>query len=315
MNGDKIMPLTDDIGEFSRNITRAVDKLEEARGISSKLNECTVEGMYEQLTQLQDLCEQASVEIKRAGKQLIEVNTRWGSEPLQSYSRQLSQKSSSNITPSSLNLSALDTLEINLKSVEDGNFFKLIQSVLESKNSSLAFPNMNQAKGALGESLCHIVQDKLFSDIYFLEGKVGLSIETSTEQLAYKAAKEFLDRHPQYKTVVASRPFEGGQPYSLDAVNMLISRNDVENWLYNNKSTAIYFVFESKTDTARLSKSQKQFDYVKRQAMYMFKNRNKIEDRSQLGKDILTALEKNRVFYVTSHVDLKSGKLKAKFIR
>ncbi len=308
------MPLADDIEEFRRNITRAVEELEEVRGISDRLLECTVDEIYRYLAQLQDLCGQVTIEIKRSSDQLIEINAKWGSQPLNSYLRQQPQQSSSSTVPGEEGL-ALDILGINLKNFEDGIFFKFIQSVLQVQNSFSAFPNLNQAKGALGESLCHIVLNELFQNIYFLDGQVGVSMDTSSEELAYQAAHKFFTYHPKYEFAVASRPFGGGQPYSLDIVTMLINKSDVENWLRAKRSTATYFVFESKTDSARLSEKQRHFSYVKHQALYMFRNRNKIEDRSQLGKDLLKALDENRVLYVTSLIDLQTGNLTAKFIQ
>lgn len=92
------MPLSDDIEEFRRNVAKAIEELEEVRGVSDKLTECEVDEMHRHFTQLQDLCEQVSIEIKRATDQLIEINTKWGSEPLKSYSRHsLEQFSSVNI--------------------------------------------------------------------------------------------------------------------------------------------------------------------------------------------------------------------------
>lgn len=79
------MPLADDIEEFRRNVAKAIEELEEVRDVSDKLTECAVDEMHRHLTQLQDLCEQVSIEIKRATDQLIEINTKWGSEPLKSY--------------------------------------------------------------------------------------------------------------------------------------------------------------------------------------------------------------------------------------
>lgn len=79
------MPLADDIEEFRRNVAKAIEELEEVRGVSDKLTECTVDEIHRHLTQLQDLCEQVSIEIKRATEQLIEINTKWGSESLKSY--------------------------------------------------------------------------------------------------------------------------------------------------------------------------------------------------------------------------------------
>jgi hypothetical protein len=79
------MPLADDIEEFRRNVAKAIEELEEVRGVSDKLTECTVDEIHRHLTQLQDLCEQVSIEIKRATEQLIEINTKWGSQSLKSY--------------------------------------------------------------------------------------------------------------------------------------------------------------------------------------------------------------------------------------
>lgn len=79
------MPLADDIEEFRRNVAKAIEELEEVRGVSDKLTECTVDQIHRHLTQLKDLCEQVSIEIKRATEQLIEINTKWGSESLKSY--------------------------------------------------------------------------------------------------------------------------------------------------------------------------------------------------------------------------------------
>jgi hypothetical protein len=79
------MPLSDDIEEFRRNVAKAIEELEEVRGVSDKLTECAVDEIHHHLTQLQALCEQVSIEIKRATEQLIEINTKWGSEPLKSY--------------------------------------------------------------------------------------------------------------------------------------------------------------------------------------------------------------------------------------
>lgn len=79
------MPLADDIEDFRRNVAKAIEELEEVRGVSDKLTECTVDEIHRHLTQLQDLCEQVSIEIKRATEQLIEINTKWGSQSLESY--------------------------------------------------------------------------------------------------------------------------------------------------------------------------------------------------------------------------------------
>jgi hypothetical protein len=89
------MPLADDIEGFRRNVAKAIEELEEVRAASDKLTECGVDEMHRHLIQLKDLCEQVSTEIKQSSDRLIEINARWGSEPLKSYSRQKSQQSSS----------------------------------------------------------------------------------------------------------------------------------------------------------------------------------------------------------------------------
>jgi hypothetical protein len=90
------MPLADDIDEFRRNVAKAIEELEEVRSVSDKLTECTVDEIHCHLTQLQDLCEQVSIEIKRAAGQLIEINVRWGSGPLKIYSRHIDKFASVN---------------------------------------------------------------------------------------------------------------------------------------------------------------------------------------------------------------------------
>jgi hypothetical protein len=308
------MPLAEDIEDFRRDITKAVEALEEIRWLTDKLTECTVDELYSKIAQLQDLCEQVVAEIKLAGEHLIEINTKWGSE---SFKKDLKHKIRQNFYQGQLqqrNISLKDQ-EIDLNSYEDGSFIKLIQSIIKAQDDLHPFQNSKQAKGIIGESLCHILLGELFPSSYFLEGQLGEYIDTVSEELAYKSAQEFLSQHPEYEYAVTERPFGGGQPYSLDVVCMIINRKDVENWVKKRQSTATYFVFESKTDSARLSTAQSQFSYVQRQALYMFKNRNNIEDRSQLGQDLLQAVSKNKVVYVTSHVDTESGKMKIQFIQ
>ncbi len=96
---------------------------------------------------------------------------------------------------------------------------------------------------------------------------------------------------------------------------MLISKKDVENWYKQIQSTAVYFVFEAKTDKSKLSEAQGRFSYVAKQASYMAKNKKKIEDRSQVGKDLIEALERNKVIYITYHLDTNSGKVTAQLIQ
>jgi hypothetical protein len=90
------MPLVYDIEEFRRNVAKAIEELEEVRSVSDKLTECTVDEIHCHLTQLQDLCEQVSIEIKRAAGQLMEINVKWGSGPLKIYSRHIDKFASVN---------------------------------------------------------------------------------------------------------------------------------------------------------------------------------------------------------------------------
>jgi hypothetical protein len=84
------MSLEDEIEEFRKTLTQVVEGLEEVRWLSNKLTESPVEDLYRHLTQLQDLCDQISIDIKRTGNRLAEINDRWGSEPLKSISPHLS---------------------------------------------------------------------------------------------------------------------------------------------------------------------------------------------------------------------------------
>jgi hypothetical protein len=76
------MSIAEDIEDFRRNVTKAVEDLEEIRWLTDKLTEFTVDEVCSQITQLQDLCKQVAAEIKRTGDCLIQINTKWGSEPL-----------------------------------------------------------------------------------------------------------------------------------------------------------------------------------------------------------------------------------------
>jgi hypothetical protein len=213
-----------------------------------------------------------------------------------------------------------ENFSFNVSEFEEGRFLTLIQSVLQAQHEFQTFTKvsetrgLSEAKGVLGETLCHLVLAKFLPIAYFLDSQVGTSQETTTEDEAYQSAHRFLSQNPDYEFVIASRPFGGGQPYSLDVVNMIIHRRDVGNWLTQKHSTATYIAFECKTDSSRLSEDQKQFSYVKKQALRMFRNRSNIQDRSELGQDLLKALDENRVLYLASHIELESGKMTTKLI-
>jgi hypothetical protein len=95
---------------------------------------------------------------------------------------------------------------------------------------------------------------------------------------------------------------------------MLINRKDVENWERSDHSTANYLVFEAKTNKSELSKHQSLSSYVEKQAKYMENNTLGLEDRHQLGKDLLLANSEGRVIYTAWHLDIPSGKIKARRI-
>lgn len=205
----------------------------------------------------------------------------------------------------------------------DKDFTTLVASLLEIQTHIQLFPslkqnpkhNLNQTKGLLGEAVCSVLFEKIVPNFYFLDGQKGEDLNTSSEKITYKAAQDFFAQYQEYEYVVASRAFGGGQRCALDVVEMLISRKDVENWNKEKLSTAIYFVFEAKTDTSKLSKAQGQFSYVTKQASHMSRNTKKIEDRSQLGKDLIKAVANNRVIYIAYHLDTKSGKITARQIQ
>lgn len=215
--------------------------------------------------------------------------------------------------PHFFNISQIGTA-LNQEIYLDREKASFIEAVLKSQNDLQAFPNISQAKGAIGESLCHTLLEKIVPKFYFVSGQVGEHIGISTEGLSYKVAEKFFSQNPEYEYAIADRPFGGGQPYSLDVVEMLISRKDVANWNKNQQSTAIYFVFESKTDSSKLSEAQGQFSYVVNKASYMSRNQ-KHEDRSQLGNDLIKAANSNRVIYLTYHLDTKTGKVTARQIK
>jgi hypothetical protein len=73
-------------------------------------------------------------------------------------------------------------------------------------------------------------------------------------------------------------------------------------------------VFECKTDSSGLSDAQSLSSYVERQAKYMENNTLGLEDRHQLGEDLLQANSEGRVVYTAWHLDTPSGKIKARRI-
>lgn len=200
-------------------------------------------------------------------------------------------------------------LELNL----DSPFIQLVEAVLKAQEEHHAFSNLRQAKGAIGESLSHTFFNAILPNFYFLNGQAQ-DVDTSSEKLAYKAAREFFSNNQECNYVIADRPFGGGAPYSVDLVQMLITRQDVENWEAKNQRTANYFVFEAKTDTSTLSKKQRKFSYVIEKASQMSNNRP-YRDRRQVGNELLNAVQDNRVIYIMFHLDTQSGRAIAKSIQ
>lgn len=296
------------------DINEILDILDTVKALSNRLLDTDFEDLNDieesEVTQCKilDLCEEADRFLQSSQAHSEAIRNILGLQML--------------LTKNQQNRSSSEKFSFNLSEFEEGRFLTFIKTVLQIQHDFQPFTKtseargLNETKGVLGESLCHLVLEKLlpFPGAYFLDGQLGETSDTTTEDLAYQFAHKFLSQHPEYEFVVAGRPFGGGQAYSLDVVNMLIHRKDVENWLAQKQSTATYIAFECKTNSSRLSPDQKQFSYVKRQALRMFKNSNNIQDRSQLGQDLLQALNENRVFYIASHIETESGKITAQLI-
>ena len=65
---------------------------------------------------------------------------------------------------------------------------------------------------------------------------------------------------------------------------------------------------------SQLSKAQSLPSYVEKQAKYMENNKRRLEDRHQLGKDLLQASSEGRTAYIAWHLDTPSGKVTARRI-
>jgi hypothetical protein len=169
------------------------------------------------------------------------------------------------------------------------------------------FGTDNMRKGNIGEMLSSYILPELFPDGWMLDNKDTIV----SEEIAYGEARDFLIKHPDIQCVFVNREFSGGQSYAVDRVDMIITRQDLENWFSKWQSTARYLVFECKADSSKLTESQSHFNYVEKQAQYMSTNTRDLEDRKQLGKDLLAALQNNRVTYIHSHLSTSSGRLTA----
>jgi hypothetical protein len=308
-------PLEGEITQFQQNIAQSVETLSEILNLCDSLLTCLEEEDEENNAlpyQLQYLWEQINTEFDTSYNLLININNEWCKKRTyfsdSGKTNQFKQFIASN-TPK-LNMIIGSIYETQL----EPDFEKLLEILISAQDKFQIFKTLNIAKGKIGESLCHAFLPEIIDSCFFLEGQTGLPVETTTEELAYQTAKEFLAKNPSTKYAIASRPFSGGDPYSVDSVLMLISRQDIENWEQLKRSSATYLVFECKTDSSQLSNSQSLSSYVEKQAKYMENNTLGLEDRHQLGKDLLQASSEGRVIYTAWHLDTPSGKIQARRI-
>jgi hypothetical protein len=116
--------LAEDIEEFHRGITRAIEVLEELKWLSEKLTECTIDDLYTHIVQLQDLCEQASLELNWACDHLTEINSKWGSKPLKADSNNRFKRISNIPKNSTGVVDLVNALEQVKRSDEQVNYLK-----------------------------------------------------------------------------------------------------------------------------------------------------------------------------------------------
>jgi hypothetical protein len=325
------IPLKDRIDQFQREILRAVDTLNQINGLSRKLIECPDDNLDRELGKINQLLTKAKQTVRRSSVQVFKGNEQWGNG---GFSLITSPNINSVFTPMSsgaaINEIASNHANLNMAvgatytTQLEPDFAKLLNILIAAQDDYQIFKTLNIAKGKTGESLCHAFLPEIMdSSFWFLEGQKGLTEETTTEELAYQAAKELFTQnlsikygyeHEYAEYAIASRDFSGGDPYSLDSVLMLINRKDVANWEQSKRSTANYLVFECKTDKSQLSKAQSLPSYVQKQAKYMENNKRRLEDRHQLGKDLLQASSEGRTAYIAWHLDTSSGKVTARRI-
>ena len=318
------MTLKDDIEQFRRHLNRCLETTEYFYRLCNEIQDCPEDELSYFFRQLQNLCEELEGQLSQTGDCLMDINGQWGNATIQHY-----HSRTGNITGIFSNTSGVNSNSVTISSGAkfnfpavnsiyetqlDPDFGKLLQILISAKDKFQIFKTPNIAKGKIGESLCHAFLPEIIDTCFFLEGQTGLPVETTTEELAYQTAKEFLAKNPSTKYAIASRPFSGGDPYSVDSVFMVISRKDIENWEQLKRSSATYLVFECKTDSSQLSNSQSLSSYVEKQAKYMENNTLGLEDRHQLGEDLLQASSEGRVVYTAWHLDTPSGKIKARRI-
>lgn len=79
------MTLTNDTAQFQTNTAKSMETLEEAYRLVNKLSECPLDELPSEFAQLQNLCEQALAQTRYTASNLIEINLKWGSAPIQHY--------------------------------------------------------------------------------------------------------------------------------------------------------------------------------------------------------------------------------------
>jgi len=320
--GSQQIPLKDQIDQFDRKIIITIDDLDHINSLSKKLLELPVEELGRELNLISELLDEATQTLRKASVHLFAGIEGWGEIPFSTITSTLSNTSSIPMSyGAAINTIAANHANLNMAvgvtytTQLEPDFAKLLNILIAAQDNYQIFKTLNIAKGKIGESLCHAFLPKIIdSSFFFLEGQTGLTVETTTEELAYQTAKEFLTKNPSIEYAIASRDFSGGDPYSLDSVLMLINRKDVANWEQSKRSTAKYLVFECKTDKSQLSKAQSLPSYIEKQAKYMENNTLGLEDRHQLGKDLLQASSEGRTAYIAWHLDTPSGKVTARRI-
>ncbi len=276
----------------------------------SENNDDEIIETIEILNQILNLCDKARQSLETGQQHSGTIVDTLGTNLSLTTSSSISSKNgvSSNDPNPNMAIGATYTTQL------EQDFAKLLNILIAAQDNFQIFKTLNIAKGKIGESLCHSFLPEIMDSSFFLEGQTGSTVETNTEELAYQTAKGFLTKNPSIEYAIGSRDFSGGDPYSVDSVLMLINRKDVANWEQSKRSTAKYLVFECKTDKSQLSKAQSLPSYVQKQAKYMENNTLGLEDRHQLGKDLLQASSEGRTAYIAWHLDTPSGNVTARRI-
>jgi hypothetical protein len=131
-------------------------------------------------------------------------------------------------------------------------------------------------------------------------------VPIDSRERAFKSAEQYFHDHPDAQNVIATRKYSGGAPYSLDGIDMLITRQHIEQHQQGKEVTPLYLASESKTGESQLSPRQRMFSYVEKQATHMSKNQ-KHADRQEAGADMLHAVEQEKAMYVIYRTNTKTG--------